>query len=58
MKNCKPTCTEWCDGLKINGEEVKRNEVEKLVNWGKGDKDQHMSTAWKKLAEEAAAPDG
>jgi UDP:flavonoid glycosyltransferase YjiC (YdhE family) len=59
--NCRYTCKEWGIGMKID-DIVKREEVEKLVRelmeGEKGVKMREKATDWKKLAEEAAGPDG
>ncbi|KAL9391305.1 hypothetical protein Peur_015225 [Populus x canadensis] len=59
--NCRYTCKEWGIGMKID-DIVKREEVEKLVGelmeGEKGVKMREKATDWKKLAEEAAGPDG
>ena len=59
--NCRYTCKEWGVGMKID-DIVKREEVEKLVRElmerEKGVKMREKAMHWKKLAEEAAGPDG
>ncbi|KAL9425699.1 hypothetical protein AB3S75_032625 [Citrus x aurantiifolia] len=63
MSNCRYTCTEWGVGKEINGDEdVKRNEVEKLVRelmeGEKSEKMRNKAMGWKKLADEVTAPHG
>ncbi|KAJ4841589.1 hypothetical protein Tsubulata_045161 [Turnera subulata] len=59
--NCRYSCTEWGVGMEINNN-VKRDEVEKLVRelmeGEKGKKMKGKAMEWKKLAEEATAPNG
>jgi hypothetical protein len=59
--NCRYTCTEWGIGMEIDSN-VKRDNVEKLVRelmeGEKGKKMKSRSMEWKKLAEEATAPNG
>ncbi|XP_048327756.1 7-deoxyloganetin glucosyltransferase [Ziziphus jujuba] len=59
--NCRYTCKEWGIGLKIDNE-VKREEVEKLVReLMEGERGKNLKRKvmeWKRLAEEAIAPDG
>ncbi|XP_031262212.1 7-deoxyloganetin glucosyltransferase-like [Pistacia vera] len=60
--NCRFTCTEWGVGMEINGDNVKREEVEMLVRvLMEGEKGKQMkkrAMEWKTKAEEAIRPDG
>ncbi|KAL9452652.1 hypothetical protein AB3S75_008442 [Citrus x aurantiifolia] len=63
MTNCIDSCKEWGVGMEINGDEDRiRNEIQKLVReLLEGEKAKQMrnkASEWKKLAVEAAAPDG
>lgn len=63
MTNCRYTCKEWGVGMQINGDEDGiRNEVQKsvreLLEGEKGKQMRNKASEWKKLAEEAVAPDG
>ncbi|XP_050384598.1 7-deoxyloganetin glucosyltransferase-like [Argentina anserina] len=59
--NCFYTCSKWGIGMEISNN-VKRDEVEKLlrdlVEGEKGKKMKSKVMEWKKLAEEATAPEG
>ncbi|PON88038.1 UDP-glucuronosyl/UDP-glucosyltransferase [Trema orientale] len=59
--NCRFACNEWGVGLEIEND-VKRDQVEKLVRelmeGEKGKKMKSKAMEWKKLAEEAASPQG
>ncbi|KAJ4846838.1 hypothetical protein Tsubulata_004636 [Turnera subulata] len=59
--NCRYSCTEWGVGMEIDNN-VKRDEVENLVRelmeGDKGKKMKEKVMEWKKLAEEATAPNG
>ncbi|KAH9673694.1 glycosyltransferase [Citrus sinensis] len=63
MTNCRYTCKEWGVGMEINGDEDRiRNEIQKsvreLLEGEKGKQMRNKASGWKKLAVEAAAPDG
>ncbi|EEF32259.1 UDP-glucuronosyltransferase, putative [Ricinus communis] len=59
--NCRYSCNEWGVGMEIDNN-VKRDEVEKLVRelmeGEKGKEMRNNAMEWKKLAEEATAPNG
>ncbi|EEF32261.1 UDP-glucuronosyltransferase, putative [Ricinus communis] len=59
--NCRYSCNEWGVGMEIDNN-VKRDEVEKLVKelmeGEKGKEMRNNATKWRKLAEEATAPNG
>jgi UDP:flavonoid glycosyltransferase YjiC (YdhE family) len=59
--NCRYSCNEWGVGMEIDNN-VKREEVEMLVKelmeGEKGDKMRGKAMEWKRLAEEAAGPEG
>lgn len=59
--NCKYTCNEWGVGMEIDND-VKRDGVEKIVRelmgGEKGKKMKEKAMEWKKIAEDAARPDG
>ncbi|KAJ4838188.1 hypothetical protein Tsubulata_018751 [Turnera subulata] len=61
LMNCRYTCTEWGVGMEIDSN-VKRDEVENLVRelmeGEKGKKMKEKAMEWKKLALEAAGPNG
>ncbi|MED6114065.1 hypothetical protein PIB30_076708 [Stylosanthes scabra] len=60
--NCKYACDEWGFGMKMNSDDVKGDQVEKLVKeLLEGQKGKQLKTTamkWKKLAQEAANTDG
>ncbi|XP_061371898.1 7-deoxyloganetin glucosyltransferase-like [Gastrolobium bilobum] len=60
--NCRYICGEWAFGMEMNGDNVKRDEVEKLVReLIRGEKGKEMkkkAIEWKKLAEEATNTNG
>ena len=59
--NCRYCCNEWGVGMEIDSN-VKRGEVENLVRelleGEKGKEMRNKAMEWKKLAEEATAPNG
>ncbi|KAJ4838190.1 hypothetical protein Tsubulata_018753 [Turnera subulata] len=59
--NCRYSCTEWGVGMEIDSN-VKRDEVENLVRelmeGEKGKQMKEKAMEWKRLAEEATAPNG
>lgn len=60
--NCKYICSEWNFGMKMDSENVTRDEVEKLVvelmDGEKGKEMKNKAIEWKKMAEEATNING
>ncbi|KAI4299058.1 hypothetical protein L6164_032555 [Bauhinia variegata] len=60
--NSRYVCTEWGLGMKMDSDDVKRDEVEKLVrelvHSEKGKKMREKAMWWKKMAEEATGANG
>ncbi|XP_024031802.1 7-deoxyloganetin glucosyltransferase [Morus notabilis] len=60
--NCRFLCTKWGVGFEIEGGDVKRDQVEKVVrelmDGEKGEEMRRKAVEWKRKAEEATAPGG
>ncbi|EXC33352.1 UDP-glycosyltransferase 85A7 [Morus notabilis] len=60
--NCRFLCTEWGVGFEIEGGDVKRDQVEKVVKelmeGERGEEMRKKAVEWKREAEEAIAPGG
>lgn len=60
--NCRYICAEWGFGMEMDSDNVKRNEVEKLVReliqGEKGKEMKKKAVEWKKMAEEATNTSG
>lgn len=60
--NCRYVCREWAFGMELDSDNVKRDEVEKLVGeliqGEKGKEMKKKALEWKKMAEEATNTNG
>jgi hypothetical protein len=59
--NCRYTCNEWGIGMEIDNDINRENVktlVRELMEGEKGKKMKKQAMEWKKLAEEATAPNG
>jgi hypothetical protein len=59
--NCRYTCNEWGNGMEIDNDINRENVktlVRELMEGEKGKKMKKQAMEWKKLAEEATAPNG